>query len=79
MASAGGSILSELAKVINGQLKTENPLEVFSRINKQNNVGKTRPREDVQAEREVPVPALPADLPPLRTVETRTGQLVIQF
>jgi len=79
MASAGGSILSELAKVINGQLKTENPLEVFSRINKQNNEGKTRKKEDVRTEREVPDSEIPADLPPLRTVETRTGQLVIQF
>ena len=43
MANAGGSILSELAKVISGELKTENPLEVFSRINKKNNEGKTIP------------------------------------
>jgi hypothetical protein len=79
MASAGGSILSELAKVINGQLKTENPLEVFSRINKQNNDGKTPAKEDVRVGREAPVSEIPGDLPPLRTVVTRTGQLVIQF
>lgn len=37
LSDAGGSIISQLAKVINGELKTENPLEVFSRLNKLNN------------------------------------------
>ena len=40
MSDGTGSILGELAKVINGELKTENPLEIFSRINKFNNAGK---------------------------------------
>ncbi|MFA5352699.1 MAG: DEAD/DEAH box helicase [Thermodesulfovibrionales bacterium] len=44
MCDAGGSILGELAKVINGELKTENPLEVFSRLNKMNNAGKREER-----------------------------------
>lgn len=42
LSDAAGSIISELTKVINGELKTENPLEVFSRLNKFNNEGKNR-------------------------------------
>ena len=44
MSTGAGSIMSELARVINGELKTENPLEVFSRLNKLNNQGK---RQDI--------------------------------
>jgi superfamily II DNA or RNA helicase len=79
MASAGGSIMSELAKVINGQLKTENPLEVFARINKKNNEGKSSAKPEIPARHEAPVIEVPVTPPPLHTVVTRTGQLVIQF
>ncbi len=91
MSSGGGSVLGDLAKVISGKLKTENPLEVFSRINKKNNEGKKQPAKDPQA----PEPALvmppSSDQPgiagkgqvviePLSTfVNMKTGQVVIQF
>jgi SNF2 family DNA or RNA helicase len=42
MSNGAGSILNELVKVINGELKTENPLEIFSRTNKLNNEGKIK-------------------------------------
>jgi len=48
MANGTSSIMSQLAKVINGELKTENPLEVFSRLNKLNNEGKKRHREQAR-------------------------------
>jgi hypothetical protein len=35
MSNGVGPVLNQLAKVINGELKTENSLEVFSRINNQ--------------------------------------------
>lgn len=44
MSNGAGSILNELVKVINGELKTENPLEIFSRTNKLNNEGKKNPK-----------------------------------
>lgn len=40
LSVGGGNILSQLAKVVAGELKTENPLEVFSRLNKLNNKAK---------------------------------------
>jgi hypothetical protein len=48
MADAGGSILSDLAKVLSGKLHTPNPLEVFSRINKLNNKDKVRGKGGVK-------------------------------
>jgi hypothetical protein len=55
MADAGGSVLSDLAKVLNGRLKTENPLEVFARINKMNNKDKVRGKSE-PVQRKAPLP-----------------------
>ena len=70
MANGTSSIMSQLAKVINGELKTENPLEVFSRLNKLNNEGKKRHREQPRdneeemtfVENDLPIKTV--DLPP---------------
>jgi SNF2 family DNA or RNA helicase len=64
LSDSAGSILSELAKVINGELKTENPLEVFARLNKLNNENKKKPRPEmvqpaIAMENEIIVPHLP--------------------
>lgn len=69
LANGSGSILSQLAKVINGELKTENPLEVFSRLNKLNNEGKKRIIEE--AVEEIGTVDLPPKvyIPPITTTE----------
>jgi hypothetical protein len=70
MANGTSSIMSQLAKVINGELKTENPLEVFSRLNRLNNEGKKRysdqtgNKEEEITPVEVEQPVRTIDLPP---------------
>jgi superfamily II DNA or RNA helicase len=70
MANGTSSIMSQLAKVINGDLKTENPIEVFSRLNKLNNEGKKRQSKqsrDIEEEItpvEDDLPIETVDLPP---------------
>lgn len=69
LSNGSGSIHSQLAKVINGELKTENPLEVFSRLNKLNNEGKKRIIEE--ATEEIVTADVPPKVyvPPILTVE----------
>jgi len=64
LSDSAGSILSELARVINGELKTENPLEVFARLNKLNNENKKKTGPEmvqpaIAMETEIIVPHLP--------------------
>ena len=68
MSNGVDSILSQLAKVINGELKTENPLEVFSRINKLNNEGKKKPVEEIRKTKTEEIPEN-IYLPPIRLIE----------
>lgn len=79
MSEEGDSILTELAKILNGELKTENPLEVFSRVNKLNNIGKNPQKAPVTKDSHVIVPALPAQLVDPVPAQVTEMNLVSEF
>ena len=59
MSYGGDSVLNDLARAINGELTTENPYEVFSRLNKMNNIGKVdKPVRIVVPTNLLPVPSI---------------------